>query len=101
MKKLIIGIDADGVLTDMYSFNKENGIKIFKRPIKNENGYDIKEMFECSKKEFIKYGAKSFIKYCTKCEYREDAAVVINKFKDSKFDVHNITARMFATDRNI
>lgn len=101
MKKLIIGIDADGVLTDMYNFNKINGMKIFKRPIKNENGYDINEMFECNKKEFIKYGLKSFIKYCTKCEYREDAAIVINKFKNSNFDVHNITARMFATDRNI
>ncbi len=34
MKKLIIGIDADGVLTDMYNFNKINGMKIFKRPPK-------------------------------------------------------------------
>ena len=39
-----IGIDADGVLTDLTAFNLEYGERFFGRKADNLYGYDVKDM---------------------------------------------------------
>lgn len=101
MKKLIIGCDADGVLTDMLKFNIENGRKFFKREPINPSGYDLKEIFGCSKFEEILFGLIYFPKYCKKYKERENCKLIIEKYSRNGHKWYEITARKFATDNNI
>ena len=52
MNIVTIGIDVDGVLTDLYTFQKENAIPFFLKKydleVKNPAAYDIKDIFACS-----------------------------------------------------
>ena len=57
-----IGIDADGVLTDMSAFYFEYGERFFKRKPSDTAGYSISEIFGCSEKQEFKFGLKYFIK---------------------------------------
>ena len=51
----VIGLDIDGVLTDIHKFQLEKGEKFFKEKFKkdvvNRDAQDINEIFECSEKE--------------------------------------------------
>ena len=101
MRHLVIGIDADGVLTDMSKFNIECGTKFFKKNPVNPDAYSVREMFECSKFEELLYGLVYFPKYCKKYSERKDAAVVIQSLNEQGHSLHEITARKFATDNNV
>ena len=51
----IIGLDIDGVLTDIHQFEVENGRKFFEekfqKSIVDYNAQDIDDIFGCSKEE--------------------------------------------------
>lgn len=100
MKKLIIGCDADGVLTDMSKFNIENGKIFFRREPINPDAYSIKEMFNCSKLEELLYGFLYYPKYCKRCINRVDSDLVIQKLNLEGNRLYEITARKFATYNN-
>ena len=100
MKKLIIGCDADGVLTDMSKFNIENGKIFFRREPINPDAYSIKEMFNCSKLEELLYGFLYYPKYCKRCINRVDSDLVIQKLNFEGNRLYEITARKFATYNN-
>jgi len=95
-----IGIDADGVLTDMSAFYFEYGEKFFKRKPSNLAGYSISEIFECSKKQEFKFGLKYFIKYCKECPPRVNCAEIIKQFNADGHNLYEITARKFVTMKN-
>ena len=46
---MIIGVDADGVLTDMQLFNYTYGQLFFNKEIINPSAYSVREIFEVSK----------------------------------------------------
>ena len=52
MNIVTIGIDVDGVLNDLYTFQKENAIPFFMNKynleVKDPEAYDIKDIFACS-----------------------------------------------------
>ena len=59
-----IAFDMDGVIFPIEDFQIEEGMKYFHiQNIPNINGYDIKEVFECSEKEEIKFWLKKSFKY--------------------------------------
>ena len=43
-----IGIDIDGVLTDIETFELENGSKYFNKSVVNPNGYGSQNIFKVS-----------------------------------------------------
>ena len=56
-----IGVDVDGVLTDLESYQLKYGKKYFKNVTDiNEDGYDICDIFHCSKEESEAFGLNTF-----------------------------------------
>lgn len=97
---MIIGIDADGVLTDLAQFQSECGEKYFGRKPDCHDGYSISEMFKCSKrKEFI-FGLKYFPYYCKCYPPRDGAVEAIQQLKSDGHTLFEITARKFVTMKN-
>ena len=98
---MIIGVDADGVLTDMQEFNFKCGKKFFKKEIVDPAGYTVKEIFHVGRIAELVYGLQYFPKYCKEYPPREDASSVLNKLKAEGHSLHEITARKFVTYNNL
>lgn len=97
---MIIGVDCDGVLTDMSAYIYEYGEKYFKRKPSNLNGYSAAEIFDCSDKEELKFGLCHFFTYCKKCPPRSRAVETISKLNNDGHELYEITARKFVTIHN-
>jgi len=99
--KLIVGVDADGVLTDMSAWNIREGKKFFKKEPVNPNGYGPCDIFGVSKKEEFVFGLFNLDNYCSKEPPRDGAVEVLNKLKNDGHEFHEITARKFTTFNNV
>lgn len=99
--KFIVGVDADGVLTDLSSFYIRNGRKFFKKEPTNVSGYSVKDIFGVTEKQEFKFGLVSFPKYISKEEPREKCVETLQELmKDPEISLHEITARKFVTGNN-
>lgn len=97
---MIIGVDADGVLTDMSGFNFVYGEKFFGHKPTDPSGYKTREIFgETKTREFL-FGLRYFYDYCIKLEPREDAPKVCGKLQNDGHDLYVITARKFSTEKS-
>jgi 1-acyl-sn-glycerol-3-phosphate acyltransferase len=99
--KLIIGTDADGVLTNLHEFNYVNGKKFFKREAVKYDAYSSKEMFGVSELDDIKFGIGYLGKYCKEASPRPELVNIMNLLYNEGHEVHCITARKFTTFRNM
>lgn len=97
---MIIGVDCDGVLTDMSAYIYEYGEKWFKRKPVNPDGYSTSEVFSCTDKEEFKFGLRYFFTYCKKWPPRENTTEIINKLNNDGHLLYQITARKFVTMKN-
>jgi len=95
-----IGIDCDGVLTDMSEYIFEYGEKWFKMKPVNPNGLNVSEIFECSEKEEFLFGLRYFFTYCKKWPPRKNSAKAIRKLRREGHKLYQITARKFITQNN-
>lgn len=99
---LIVGVDADGVLTDMHSFNLRDGKKYLKKEPVNPDEYYTRDIFNISEKEEFLYGLKGGLnRYCKKEPPMQDSVDVVNNLYKKGVRFHEITARKFATKKNI
>ena len=97
-----IGIDVDGVLTNLEDYQLKYGKKYFgEDAIVNENGYDIKDIFGCTDEEREKFWLKYIWGYCLKEPIREDLVEYINRLKAEGHEIHIITGRAHTTEQNI
>lgn len=99
MVNLVIGVDADGVLVNMSSFYLREGRKFFKKEPVDRDVYSSKDMFGVSSKQNFMFGLKVYTKYCTKELPMENAKEVIQKLNEEGCELHEITARMFTTNK--
>ena len=97
---MIIGIDCDGVLTDMSAYIYEYGEKWFKRKPVNLDGYSTAEIFDCTDKDEFRFGLRYFFTYCKKWPPRENASEIIRKLNNDGHTLYEITARKFVTMHN-
>jgi len=97
---MIIGVDCDGVLTDMSAYIYEYGEKYFKRKPSNLDGYSTSEIFNCSAKDEFRFGLRYFFTYCKKWPPRSGAAETISKLNNDGHKLYEITARKFVTMHN-
>ncbi|MCM1529815.1 MAG: hypothetical protein NC093_07450 [Alistipes sp.] len=95
-----IGVDCDGVLTDMSEYIFHYGEKWFKRKPVDPNGCSTAEIFGCSEKEEFLFGIRYFFTYCRKWQPRRGAAAVIRKLANEGNSVYQITARKFVTQND-
>jgi len=96
-----IGIDIDGVLTDIHSFNRRHAPPFFKRKfnldVVNENPYDIRDIFGCSYKEWISYWKKYLFKYATVEPARKGAKAFTRTLRNEGHEVYIISKRVFTS----
>lgn len=97
---MIIGVDCDGVLTDMSAYIYEYGEKWFKRKPVNPDGCNVSEIFSCTDKEEFRFGLRYFFTYCKKWSPREGAVETVNRLHDDGHSLYEITARKFVTMQN-
>ncbi len=98
-----IGVDVDGVLTNLEEFQLKYGKKYFKN-IKedqiNVQEIDIKEIFNCTKDEREKFWVRYIWKYCF-MPFEEDMSALIRKLKSEGDEIYIITGRAHTTEQNI
>lgn len=98
---LNIGIDVDGVLTNLEKFQLENGKKYFgETSIVNEKAYDIQDIFGCSAEEREKFWTKYIWKYCLKEKIAKENVEYIKKLKEDGNNIYIITGRAHTTEQN-
>lgn len=95
--KMRIGIDIDGVITDIEQWQLDYGSKFFYENhnlnIKNYKGYETKEIFNVDENLDDNFWEKYFKEYSLNVESRKFAAEVIKKLKESNNEIYIITAR--------
>ena len=92
-----IGIDIDGVLTDLEKMVIDNGTKLCLEknwPIKiNAIEYDVGKTFNWSREQEDEFWLTYFIEYVQKSRPRVFASEIINKLKQEGNKIYLITAR--------
>lgn len=97
-----IGIDVDGVLTQLDKYQIEKGKKYFgENTVIDTEKYDIKDIFNCSKQDREKFWTKYIWEYCLKSPVSPHAAEIIRKWKNEGHEISIITGRVHTTKNNI
>ena len=96
-----IGVDVDGVLTDIQGFNRKHAPPFFKkefnRDVVDENPYDIRDIFKCPKEEYKAYWEKYLLKYAIFEPSRKGARKTIRKLRKDGHIIFIISKRVFTT----
>lgn len=91
-----IGIDIDGVLTNIESWQNESAAKYmyekYNKGIINASGYDTSEIYGVTKEQDQKWWFESYEEYM-KEPVRKYASEVINKLSEEGNKIYIITAR--------
>lgn len=96
-----IGIDIDGVLTDIEKWQLDYGSKFFSKyhkQIINYAGYEISEIFGVPNELDAEFRNEYIYEYATKEPARKFASEVIKKLKEEGNEIYIITAR-YLTDK--
>ncbi len=97
-----IGVDVDGVLTNLQRYQLKYGKKYFKNCKNlNENEIDIEGIFCCTHKEREKFWTRYIWKYCLSEPARENASATLNKLKEEGHEIYIITSRAHTTEKGI
>lgn len=92
-----IGIDIDGVLTDIEQWQLDYGSKFYyenyNKEILNNEGYETTDIFGVDSKLDDAFWSKYFKDYSINVDVRKFASEVINKLKDDGHKIFIITAR--------
>lgn len=99
-----LGLDIDGVLTDIEKYQFKYGIPFFKqnynKDVVNESGKDIKKIFDCTKEEELKFWKKNLVRYAIVESARDNAAEYTKWAYESGHHIYIITSRIFSTKQN-
>lgn len=96
-----IGIDIDGVLTDVEQWQLDFGGKFFSKFNKNvinKDGYEIAEIFNVSAELDEQFWDEYLYEYVTEEPSRKFANEVIKKLKEKENEIYIITARRFTNE---
>ena len=98
-----IGIDVDGVLTDIQGFNRRHAPPFFKRKfncdVVDENPYDIRDIFQCPESEYMSYWKRYLFIYAIFEPARKGAKEFVRKLRAEGHSVFIISKRVL-TCRN-
>ena len=95
-----IGIDVDGVLLEIESYQLEYGARYFKKKhgveIQNKEGFSVRDIFCCSQKEERAFWTKHIWKLIVFSQAHQSAARVVNILRDEKHRIYIFTSRVYA-----
>ena len=98
-----IGIDIDGVLTDVRKFTIEAGIKYCKENKKgklvNPDAYNSEDVFDWNEETDLDFWINNIFEYAEKNPVIEGAADNIKKLKEDGHTLYIITARWLASPK--
>lgn len=96
-----LGLDIDGVLTNIEAFQFHYGIPFFKknynRDIVNECGKNIKQLFDCTEEEERKFWSIYLFPYAIFDKVRAHAADYTKWAYENNHHIYIITSRVFTT----
>ena len=96
-----VGIDIDGVLTDIHSFNLKYAppffMKKFGREVVDENPYDIRDIFDCPDDEHVSYWKKHLLAYAIFEPARKGARKTVRALKKDGHNIFIISKRVFTS----
>ncbi|MCL2188932.1 MAG: hypothetical protein FWC16_08435 [Defluviitaleaceae bacterium] len=99
-----IGIDIDGVLTNIQGFNQKHAppffMKKFNRPVVDATPYDIRDIFQCPKHEYHAYWKRYLFTYALFEPARKDAKAVTQQLRKENHKIYIITKRVFTCHNN-
>ena len=99
-----IGIDVDGVLTDIQGFNLKHAPAFFKKKfsvdVVDENPLDIRDIFKCSDDEYKAYWNRYLLKYIISEPARKGAKQTIRTLRKDSHKIFIISKRVFTTHDN-
>ena len=99
-----IGIDIDGVLTDIQGFNLRHAPPFFMRKygraVVDKGPYDIRDIFACPEYEYKAYWKKHLLKYAIGEPARPGAKVCVRKIQNGGHTVFIISKRVFTCQKN-
>ncbi len=102
---MIIGIDVDGVLADIYKYQMEYATPYFKKKydmdIVNPNEYDLKDIFGCTSVQREKFWLKYIWGYCMKIPMAAWAAEAVKNLHENGHVIYVITGRAHTTEKGI
>lgn len=106
MEKINIGFDADGVLFDTELFQLSKTIieymkKTYNLEVVNENGYRIKEIFNCSEEAELECWKHIIVKYSLFYKARPWIKETIKMLRQEGHKVYIITSKACALEKNI
>ena len=95
-----IGVDLDGVLTNMEEYQLKYGKKYFKKSDDeiDVTAIDIKDIFKVSKSEREKFWTKYIWKYCLIEAPKMNSVATLKKLKEEGHSIHIITGRAHTTE---
>lgn len=96
-----IGIDVDGVLTDLWKYQCKAGEHFFHRAPVEPEKLSVREMFGCSKAAELLFWVCSFPGYCRNCPPREDAPAALRRLAGAGHRLYLITSRKFSADNTV
>lgn len=96
-----IGIDIDGVLTDIRKFTIEHGVKYCEENKKgkliNPDSYNSEKVFDWDRKTDLDFWAKNIFLYASENPPLDGVAENIKKLKNDGHTIYIITARWLAS----
>jgi len=94
-----IGIDLDGVLTDIQGYNLKHAPRFFKkhfnRDVVDKTPYDIRDIFKCSQEERYAYWKKYLFLYVIFEPARKGAKTTIRRLHKDGHKIFIISKRVF------
>lgn len=101
----VIGLDIDGVLTDIHKFQLEKGEKFlkekFQRDVVNRDAQDIDEIFECNEKESRAFWTKYLMKYSISEKARDGAGAFTKALHEKGDKIVIITSRVYTESDSV
>jgi hypothetical protein len=94
-----IGIDVDGVLTDIQGFNRKYAPRFFKRKfnrdVADEVPYDIRDIFQCPENEYFSYWKRYLFQYAIFEPVRKNAKKAVRQLRKDRHNIYIISKRVF------
>lgn len=97
-----IGLDVDGVLTNLEKYQLEKGKEYFKdtKDI-DETGYEIEDIFHCSHEESQKFWTKYIWEYCLSEPMVKNFSDIINLLQQEGDEIYIITRRVHTLRQDV
>jgi len=100
-----IGLDIDGVLTDIHAFNRRHAPPYFSKKygidVVDESKMDIRDIFNCSEKEWLSYWKKYLLKYVAIEPARKGARDFTQTLRKDGANIFIISKRVFTCRHDI